>query len=74
MTCQATGIVLRDFALLRPDVKVTVLCGHTHSPGFAEIAPNLRVLIAGAVHGKPVVERVFDADTLFDESLASNQE
>src|SRR3954452_20529740 len=45
-----------------PGCEMTVLCGHTHSPGEASILPNLRVLTAGADYGRPVVQRILVAE------------
>ncbi len=41
-----------------PDREMTVLCGHTHGEGEAQILPNLKVLTGGAEYGKPKVQRV----------------
>jgi hypothetical protein len=41
---------------------MTVLCGHTHSSGEAQILPNLRVLTGGAVYGKPALQRVLEVE------------
>ncbi len=41
---------------LKPEM--TVLCGHTHSPGEAQVLPNLHVLTGGAEYGRPEVQRV----------------
>ena len=40
---------------------MTVLCGHTHGEGQAQILPNLKVLTGGAKYGEPRVQRVFEA-------------
>ncbi|HKA01274.1 MAG TPA: metallophosphoesterase [Candidatus Solibacter sp.] len=50
------GAVMRD----HPQSRMTILCGHTHSPGVAEIAQNLTVLTGGAQYGNPTVQRVFE--------------
>jgi hypothetical protein len=42
--------------------KMTVLCGHTHGSGEAQVLPNLRVLTGGAVYGKPGVQRVLEVE------------
>lgn len=52
-TCQAVGEVLLEMMSEFPRRKMTVLCGHTHSPGETEPLPNLRVITAGAEYGKP---------------------
>lgn len=51
--CRATGDVLRAAMLEHPEVSMTVYCGHTHSGGFAEILPNLKVITGGAEYYKP---------------------
>jgi predicted phosphohydrolase len=59
-TCVAVGEALRDMMQSRPDREMTVLCGHTHGAGEAQILPNLRVITGGAEYGAPVIQRVFD--------------
>jgi len=51
--CRATGDVLRRTMLAHPEVSMTVYCGHTHSGGFAEILPNLKVITGAAEYYKP---------------------
>lgn len=60
--CQAAGDVLIDSMRRRPDKRMTVLCGHTHSPGEAWILDNLRVLTGGAVYGEPQLQQVVELD------------
>jgi len=50
------GNVLMEFSSLRPDCKVTVLCGHTHHAGIAEMAANLQVHTGAAIPGHPNIE------------------
>ena len=57
-TCRAVGDALLEIMQARPDRDLTVLCGHTHGEGQAEILPNLRVWTGGADYGKPRVERI----------------
>jgi 3',5'-cyclic-AMP phosphodiesterase len=57
-TCKAVGDVLAGAMAAAPDRKMTVLCGHTHGGGEAEILPILRVLTGGARYGNPAVQRV----------------
>ena len=45
-----------------PECEMTVLCGHTHSPGEAQILPNLRVLTGGAEYGRPALQRVLTVE------------
>jgi 3',5'-cyclic AMP phosphodiesterase CpdA len=50
------------FPLLRahPDRQLTVLCGHTHSAGFLQAGPNLRVITAPAIYGRPGLAGVIE--------------
>ena len=43
-----------------PDHQMTVLCGHTHGGGEAQVLPNLRVLTGDARYGQPVIQRVLE--------------
>jgi 3',5'-cyclic AMP phosphodiesterase CpdA len=56
--CRAVGEVLREAVFARPGCEMTVLCGHTHSAGEAQILANLRVLTGRAEYGRPEVQRV----------------
>ena len=58
--CKSAGERLAAVMRDHPQSRMTVLCGHTHSPGVAEIAENLTVLTGSAQYGNPVVQRVFD--------------
>jgi UDP-2,3-diacylglucosamine pyrophosphatase LpxH len=60
LTCQAAGQAMLDIMARYPHRNLTVLCGHTHSPGEAQLRDNLRVLTGGAQYGAPAVQRVFD--------------
>jgi 3',5'-cyclic AMP phosphodiesterase CpdA len=51
--CKAVGDVLVDVMTMRPECAMTVLCGHTHSPGVVQVLPNLEVRTAGAEYGSP---------------------
>lgn len=59
-TCLAAGDALREMAEKFPAVKITVLCGHTHSGGEAQIRDNLQVLTGQATYGDPRVQRVIE--------------
>jgi Icc-related predicted phosphoesterase len=61
-TCQAVGDALVRGMQERPDRHLTVLCGHTHGRGFAQILPNLAVRTGGAVYGSPKVEAFIDLE------------
>jgi Icc protein len=56
------GDVLAEAMAAHPDRNMTVLCGHTHGAGEAEMLPNLRVLTGGAVYGMPRIQRVLDVE------------
>lgn len=58
--CQAAGVVLVELMEQFPDKRMTVLCGHTHSRGEAEILSNLRVLTGRARYGEPEVQQVLE--------------
>jgi 3',5'-cyclic AMP phosphodiesterase CpdA len=59
-TCKAMGDaileIMRDF----PQRKLTVLCGHTHSPGECRPLPNVQIFTGGAKYGRPAVQRVLE--------------
>ena len=57
-TCKAMGDALRQAAEAYPALDISVLCGHTHSPGSAQLMPNLSALTGAAEYGRPRVERV----------------
>jgi 3',5'-cyclic AMP phosphodiesterase CpdA len=59
-TCHAVGDVLRQGALARPARTISVLCGHTHGEGEAQILPNLEVRTGGAEYGEPKVQGVLE--------------
>ncbi len=61
-TCKAAGDALAEAMVAAPGRKMTVLCGHTHGAGEAQVLPNLRVLTGGAVYGEPRVQRVLDLE------------
>jgi 3',5'-cyclic-AMP phosphodiesterase len=58
-SCKAVGDALAEAMAAAPDRQMTVLCGHTHGGGEAQILPNLWVLTGGARYGRPEVQRVF---------------
>ncbi len=59
-TCKAVGDVLREMMLAYRHRQMTVLCGHTHGKGEAQILSNLKVLTGGAEYGNPTVQKIFD--------------
>jgi len=52
-------VVLR-LANENPNRQITVLCGHTHSGGEAQLASNLKVLTGEAVYGYPEIQGVIE--------------
>jgi predicted MPP superfamily phosphohydrolase len=56
--CKVVGEVLRSVMAEHPECKLTVLCGHTHSPGVANILPNLFVKTGSAEYGYPRLQEV----------------
>jgi predicted phosphohydrolase len=59
-SCKAVGDVLLEITGQYPNVDFTVLCGHTHGGGTAQISDNLLVLTGAAEYGEPVVQQVFE--------------
>jgi len=60
--CQALGERLAVIMREHPDRTMTVLCGHTHSPGVAGILSNLKVLTGGAQYGEPKLQQVLELE------------
>lgn len=58
--CKVVGEAIKEVAENHPDVKITVLCGHTHSSGEVNILDNLEVLTGAANYGNPTVQRIFE--------------
>lgn len=61
-TCKAVGDVLLKIMKANPKHKITVLCGHTHGGGEAQVLPNLRVLTGAARYGSPFLQNVISPD------------
>lgn len=59
-TCKAMGDAILQIMRGHPDQQLTVLCGHTHSPGETRPLPNLQILTGGAEYGFPAIQRVFE--------------
>lgn len=57
-TCKAVGDVLYEAMSARTDRQMTVLCGHTHGAGTAQILPNLAVKTGGAEYGWPNLQEL----------------
>lgn len=58
-TCLAVGQALLRIMRDHPHRRLTVLCGHTHSPGQAQPLANVEILTGGAEYGSPGVQRDF---------------
>lgn len=63
--CGALGELLHEVALEHPRCQLTVLCGHTHSPGSALLGRNLVAHTLGAAYARPDFV-VIDTETLAD--------
>ncbi len=61
-TCLAVGEVLREFMQRHTQHQMTVLCGHTHSGGRAQILENLTVLTGAAEYGAPDIQQVLELE------------
>ena len=61
--CGSMGEVLLEADKLRPERKITVLCGHTHHDGVAEMTENLVVHTGAAEYGSPGIEAIVNVDT-----------
>ncbi|MCK4856496.1 MAG: metallophosphoesterase [candidate division Zixibacteria bacterium] len=59
-SCKVVGDVLMEIMTRNPTKSLTVLCGHTHGGGEAQIRHNLKVLTGEATYGQPVIQRVLD--------------
>ncbi len=60
--CRAVGDRLATLLCSHPAQTMVVLCGHTHSPGFARILDNLVVRTGSAQYGEPVVQEVLEVE------------
>lgn len=57
-SCKAMGEMMLEIMKNRPSAHLTVLCGHTHSPGSVQISDNIKVFTGGAEYGKPEIQSV----------------
>jgi Icc protein len=60
--CRAVGDCLAGIMRSHADRNMTVLCGHTHSSGFARILPNLEVVTGGAEYGEPALQGIWEPE------------
>ncbi len=56
--CQAAGTVLEEVARQFPEVRFTVLSGHSHEEARLEVLPNLTALVRKAEYYEPSFDRV----------------
>jgi Icc protein len=61
-SCKAVGNMILNAMIGRNEKKLTVLCGHTHGSGEAQISDSILVLTGKARYGFPEVQRVFEFD------------
>ena len=59
-TCKAVGDMLLEVMAQHPERDLTVLCGHSHGEGTAQLLPNLKAYTGGAKYGEPRVGKVFE--------------
>jgi len=59
-TCKALGDVLLETMQHYAECKLTVLCGHTHSPGEVKPLENLVIHTGGANYGEPKITQVLE--------------
>jgi len=57
-TCQAAGDTLMEIMSQYPSRQLTVLCGHSHGRGQAQIRDNLLVKTGSAVYGAPSIQEI----------------
>jgi hypothetical protein len=53
---------LLEAMIAASDRRMTVLCGHTHGDGEAQVSSNIRVLTGGAIYTQPVIQRVLEVE------------
>jgi hypothetical protein len=61
-SAKAVGETLVRIMEKHPDRQLTVLCGHTHSGGVAQVLDNLVVYTAQAVYGSPDIQKIFSLE------------
>lgn len=68
--CKAAGDAILDVMGRHPAARLAVLCGHTHSSGFARVGSNIEVHTGRAEYGRPEVQRILDPAELFPRQSA----
>ena len=59
-TCKAMGDAILEIMRDYTDRRLTVFCGHTHSPGECRPLPNVHILTGAAKYGSPAVQRILE--------------
>lgn len=59
-TCLAVGNAILEIMPQWPKRRLTVLCGHTHSPGECRPLLNVEIFTGEARYGSPAVQRVWE--------------
>ena len=59
-TCHAVGVAILEIAAEFPSGQVTVLCGHTHSPGICQAADNVVIHTAAAEYERPQLSQILE--------------
>jgi len=57
-SCKAAGDAMIRVMRLRPESYLTVLCGHTHSPGRIMVLENLEVITGSSDYGRPEIQEL----------------
>ncbi|MDD9938380.1 MAG: metallophosphoesterase [Myxococcales bacterium] len=58
--CRAVGEAILETMARHPERALTVLCGHTHSPGEARPLDNVHILTGAAEYGEPRLCRLLE--------------
>lgn len=61
-TCKAVGNALIEVMQEHRDRRLTVLCGHTHSPGITRPLENVTIYTAAAEYGQPAIQQAWQLD------------
>jgi Icc protein len=59
-TCLAVGNAILEIMRQWPSRQLTVLCGHTHSPGECRPLDNVVILTGEARYGAPAIQRIWE--------------
>jgi 3',5'-cyclic AMP phosphodiesterase CpdA len=59
-TCKALGDAVLEIMRATPQRKLTVYCGHTHSPGICQPLPNMTIYTGSAQYGMPTLQQMIE--------------